>query len=561
MAGQQRALTIYRIREAIAGTPVTAFEDAIANPQNLTSHDLAGDHDFEARLFVAPSDEKKPPWVEFLEPGFGELTEVADAVTNSAVLVLKVRYYKDLFFGFAFGFGRYLLKPDSYVRNYGLRAALNAIYPSLDVGETLDPARVRAVDAKTVAANTLHTRRQADRRTTFETFGIDVQSDLLKAVTGWPTETDTWGTRIGGADALHLNRAIDFRDLGKLCRQIERIHRRDDYRDRFAWVDNIHAITDPGLIADLDAALLERLKSRDVARLELAPPELVEWDETSAFRFSVEPDVGRVDLALADYLDALETQGKLAELTIRRLRTAHRVEAWRADGEVIHRWSVFRCLSGELELGGSTYLVSDGDFFEAAADYVDELNDYIKSLQEAARVLPLSAEGTKEADYNEFAANSSTDYLLLDKRTVRVSSSTSPIEICDIMTDDGCFIHVKRKLGSSSLSHLFAQGYVSSDLFLMSSEYRQAVLQEVQAAEEDRVNATGDQSFRGRFSTFDLAGISPGDYEVVYAIVAKWNQRELVEALPFFSKVNLRRYADDLRRLGYRVSYKRVRVA
>lgn len=94
----------------------------------------------------------------------------------------------------------------------------------------------------------------------------------------------------------------------------------------------------------------------------------------------------------------------------------------------------------------------------------------------------------------------------------------------------------------------------------MSREYREVMRREVIAAEDERAIQENDNTFRGRFSTITLEGISPTDYEVVYAIVAKWGKKELVDALPFFSKVNLRRFVDNLHRIGYKVSYKRVLV-
>jgi hypothetical protein len=42
--------------------------------------------------------------------------------------------------------------------------------------------------------------------------------------------------------------------------------------------------------------------------------------------------------------------------------------------------------------------------------------------------------------------------------------------------------------------------------------------------------------------------------------VSQWGDRNLVQALPFFSKVNLRRHADDLRRMGYKVAFKRIDI-
>jgi len=416
------------------------------------------------------------------------------------------------------------------------------------------------VDAKTVAANTLHTRRQADRRTAFEDFGLDVQRDLLRAITGRPVDTGTWGTRLTGAGALRLNKVLEIDGLGDLLRQIERTSQRDDYQERFAWIDNVRTVTDRDTIAALEDELLNKLKARDIGRLQMAPPELVDWDEIDFFRVSVKRAEEHDDVDLENYLDVLEDGGKLDTLTVKQLRTAHRLEAVQVgDGEA-RSWPAFRCIGGELDLNGDTYLISGGDFFEVAPGYIEELDDYIKQIRECDKVLPGSTVTTKEGDYNELAANSSADYLLLDKKTVRVSGKTSAIEVCDILTQDGFLIHVKRKLGSSSLSHLFAQGYVSGDLFHMSQEYREAVLAKIREAEEERFAATGDPSFVGRFSSFDPAGISPGGFEVVYAVVANWKGRTFVEALPFFSKVNLRRHARDLGRMGYKVSHKRVQA-
>lgn len=160
-----------------------------------------------------------------------------------------------------------------------------------------------------------------------------------------------------------------------------------------------------------------------------------------------------------------------------------------------------------------------------------------------------------EGLYNEEAAAHLPTNLLLDKRTVRVAANTSPIEICDVLTSDRKFVHVKRKLASSALSHLFGQGYVSGDLFLASPEYRVAVADEIEAAEADK----GSGSIFSDALDFDRP--DPAAIEVVYAVVANWNGDEVVDRLPFFSKVNLRRHTTDLRRMGYRVTFKRIDIA
>ena len=104
-------------------------------------------------------------------------------------------------------------------------------------------------------------------------------------------------------------------------------------------------------------------------------------------------------------------------------------------------------------------------------------------------------------------------------------------------------MHVKRKFGSSSLSHLFGQGAVSADLFARSREYRK------------KIRAKLTPAFR------DLIPLDRPDtaaYEVAYAIIGKWGTDPPSEKLPFFSKVNLRRHATDMQAMGYKVTYRKI---
>ncbi|MGH9043639.1 MAG: DUF6119 family protein, partial [Acidimicrobiales bacterium] len=53
---------------------------------------------------------------------------------------------------------------------------------------------------------------------------------------------------------------------------------------------------------------------------------------------------------------------------------------------------------------------------------------------------------------------------------------------------------------------------------------------------------------------FPLAALRTSDYEIVYAIVARWRGRSLVQALPFFSKISLRHIAHELHSRGFGVT-------
>ena len=558
---KRRSLTIYQLRSNLPDFDWAIKPEARTHAEVYSRTAAA---DFEARLYVEAPPATSPGWLELLHEGFGPDVEATSGALNRAVIVLRIDYYSGLrYFALTFGAGRYMLNREVVERGYGLKAALNAIYEGDDPDALSAPARVRRVDAKTVAQNTLRTLRQTNRHATFEVFGLDVQRDLLNAVTGEPADTASWGTRVAGSDAISLSIPIAFQNLGELCKRVWRTSRSKDYMARFDWVDNIQVVDNDAKTAELEDQLIQLLATDAANDFILAPPQLIDWDRIESFEFSVAADKTFDDLQLGDYVALLDDAEVRGELDIGMLRR-HRARAFDTAGTMVYEWPVLRCLSGELELLDQTYLIDEGDFYEIEVGYLAALNAYVGAIPECTTKLPDSVRTNgkelTEGAYNELASDD-PNRLLLDKKTVKVSTHTSPIEVCDVLTADRKFIHVKRKLGSSDLSHLFSQGYVSGDLFLMSPDYRHKVKEKISEAVKDRATAENEPGFIGRFtSALDFDAPDTSKIEVVYAVVAKWNGRSLETALPFFSKVNLRRHVDDLRRMGYQVTFSRIEV-
>jgi uncharacterized protein (TIGR04141 family) len=92
------------------------------------------------------------------------------------------------------------------------------------------------------------------------------------------------------------------------------------------------------------------------------------------------------------------------------------------------------------------------------------------------------------------------------------------------------------------LSHLFAQGLVSGELFRRDEEFRRMV------------NAKLPASYRLGAS---VGCIDAARFEIVYAIVSKSTK---ALNIPFFSKVNLRNADRRLKTFGYRVSLLKVQA-
>ena len=407
---------------------------------------------------------------------------------------------------------------------------LSRTYPKLGPTPTLPPLN-----------KYFRSRKQTSHAAAFEAFDIDRLRDLLTLAAGRPPAPTNWGTRVNGGNAFSFTRGVVFEDLGDLCHELVADHDRTDYRRQFAWLDSVRPVGDPDEIARLEQGVIERLRAENIAELDLAPPEIIDWSMVDSFRFHFDRGFERPDLRLQDYLRGLRNRDELESLDVPFLRSRQATAL--LSGEPALRWPIWRCLTGEIELGGSTYVLDEGEFFAVERDYMDGINQELQQIPGSAVALPAANGGMREGEYNELAARPD-DRLLLDKQLVRTRESTTPIEVCDILTADRQLIHVKRHLGSSDLSHLFSQGAVSAELLQMNPAFRDEVGRKI--AELDNT---------GRFRFIDPRQLNPDQFEVVYAIIHGWRGRSLTEALPFFSKVNLRRTARELRSRGYQVSH------
>jgi uncharacterized protein (TIGR04141 family) len=545
------ALTCYALNNEVDGQPIHQQRDFIDDEdRRITSYGPVSGRQFEAELFVSSVPPHEPRWADFLRSGFGSNVDILRSASVGAVIVVRIgsggsRQYFALTFGIS---GRHLLKDGAWQRAYGLRTALNLIYPSGGVSDE-ELSRLVALDAKRRGGETLRSRRQSSRATTFEGFDLDRLRDVVDAATGRPSNAQVWGPRISGGDALHFSTEISFDELGALCQQIAAAHARDDYRERFGWLDNIQPVTDPELREALEEAVREALVNERLEELDLAPPEIVDWTRVVSFRFHFDGRrrLVRPDMRLQDYVVGLRQEGVLADVDVAYLKR-RRISALDADDEPVHRWSVWRCLTGELQIEGHTYVLDEGEFFVIATDYLSEVNQFVERLPDSSVTLPAAGSRMREKDYNESAAEA-LDAVLLDRATISTSAATTPIEICDLLTRDKQLIHVKRHLGSRDLSHLFAQGFVSAELLQEDEQFRVAAQQKV-------IELTDSM----REEIFGREGIVTSDFEVVYAIIAEWRDRRLEEALPFFSKVNLRRTVQSLSSRGFGVSCVRVPV-
>jgi uncharacterized protein (TIGR04141 family) len=137
---------------------------------------------------------------------------------------------------------------------------------------------------------------------------------------------------------------------------------------------------------------------------------------------------------------------------------------------------------------------------------------------------------------------------MLDRNTITLPGRTA-IEPCDLFSNAGHFVHVKRrKRGSAPLSHLFAQSVVSATLLLQEQQYRHEV----------RVRV---ENLRPGFGALIAEPPAASSHPVVLALMTDAGRTgNVADELPFFTKVFLRQNVRVLRAMGFAVHLDEIPV-
>lgn len=475
-------------------------------------------------LFVIASLPRSPKWTDFFE-GYLDLGIFGRTSSTGAVLVLPVA---DRIMAVTFGTrGRYMLRDDCYEERFGLKVVLNSI------GE----GRLRSIDKHTFDAIPKHTREQTSRDAAPFEFSLDVERDLLRAVTG-ALEDVTLGRMLTGMDALRASVEVDLITLPEFLGAYLVRFFSDSYKERFPWVDKIADVRDRDTHDLLDLLLMDTIARHDFARCWLAAPDIVDWFSVSGFKYSkgISAPVHN-DIHLDTFLQTLAGPPSLALFAQRNIYCTG------DDGEIKASWPAYRCLYCEIDYGGESYLLSGGKWYQVARDFRDEVNNSFNRLQFIDLRWPEYDDDSEGAYLRRVQAQQPSQFALMDQKFIFHGPIRSKIEFCDIFTRTNDLIHVKRYGNAGGLSHLFSQGLVSADLLLVDSEFREKVRDRLPIIYKEQIPTSRP---------------SPDRFRVVYAIIS---QSQSTLSLPFFSRLSLKHAVHRLEGLGYQVMLSKIAVS
>ena len=213
------------------------------------------------------------------------------------------------------------------------------------------------------------------------------------------------------------------------------------------------------------------------------------------------------------------------------------------SGTDIYKWKIYNCIYCEISKNNTTFILSNGKWYEINKDFVETVNDDYKNIinDNSTIELPPSKSGEHENMYNKRVGDDNDSICNMDRKMIHIGGARQQIEFCDLLTKKNEIIHVKRYGASSVLSHLFSQGLVSGELFLSDEGFRKKLR---------------DKLPNGFKSKAPQKKPNAAEYEIVYAIISKYKELEI----PFFSKVNMRNAVRRLKAFGYKVSLINIEI-
>jgi len=515
-----RPFTIYLIKQGYERPT-----EILHNIRQFLRHTVRYNNRRVGELYIKPARQREPAWLSFFR---GAIDEPAVRPVNQSTSAVLLSSSAGRMFALTFGYGKTLLEPGTFEEDFGIKVTLNGV----------DHTKVRSVDRVTLDTISRHSQIQASRAADIREFGLDVEQDLLRAVTG-PPRDPALGRKLTGREALHTTAGVTPGTLNDLLSRLLQEYAKTDYREQFSWVDHIQEVRDQATNRTLDEEVVQRLLNRDWEKAWLTPPDLVDWTRTAGFKYrDTQQAELHDDLHLSDFLDELP-EG--AGLDVEALKHHHRVFRIASETNATEQtWSIHRCLYAEVEVGDRQYLLNNGKWYRVDQDYLRQVSRDLAGIPAAVVPLPECTETTEPA-YNQRAAGGQPGlFALMDGRPIRHPTQNDQIEFCDLYTTNREIIHIKRYGFSSVLSHLFAQGLVSGNLFFHDAEFRHKV--NVQLPPTHRLPNPDNRP-------------RDGEYTIIFGIITK-SAGPLT--LPFFSRVNLRAAHRQLTNLGYTVQLARI---
>lgn len=506
---------------------IRSFDECIKKEAKKESkeYNLKRSVGIEGKIYVHKPKEQSPDWFGLLNRLSHEPIETKKNASNKAIIVFK---HKNRFFTLTYGYGKSMLNESTLVRNFGLIVAANLI----------DPKKIKSLNSMTIEDVIVDTQKQSTEFVTQDQFQTNRSGEIMKSLSGSP-KSETIAKFVTGTDSLTATRQMNIEEIASDIDYYYSVFQQKDYqKNGFEWLDNVQRIKDSILKAKLEGKLVQAITQNE--KVVIAPNKIIDWQEIKGFYLTgtrkKKPQNPSVLINYDEYFDYIRSKN-LKNIIDKMKRDA--LYGINLDEVDIKISNIYDSVVFETMLDNRKYLLCYGDWYEINHQFYTQIKDRIRNVRTCSLSLPCCTRGEREDHYNSRIANGNNNFALMDQKNYQPKEyGYSKIEPCDIVTMQKQFIHIKKGGSSSKLSHLFAQGSVSSRILAKEYEFKTHINEVVESKfgpdflkEEDRNH----------------------EYEIVFAIIDHRNG-PIEEVLPFFSMVNLSQTLDNLESMKFNYS-------
>ena len=482
----------------------------------------------EGRIYITSTEENTVEWLDTLNSYTKDNLEedLYKNKSNKAVLMLKYgenEENKEYIFSLVYGYGRTMLDDKYIVKNFGLRTAINLI----------EESNIKSLNSLNISRDYIDIQRQALSYVSHSDLQVNTNADILKSISGKAPSSSIFSS-ISGADNLRFSAKSDV-SLSELLKGVLNAYKSDSYKEKgLEWIDHIQAVRDIKIIASLDKELIDHIKSRSSENPIIAPNKIISYLDIEGYFISGMNISHKIKENFYDDIPSEQFWEFLSDKTedekiLDKLKNCS-LYCWTND--FAHKISsIYDSLFIEIDHNNEKFFINNGDWFKIESAYYGYITNKIDNIAIFSNpIVPSCAENWNEGEFNEkFAASDPNRFKLFDKKNFHLPNyGHSKIEPADIITTEKQFIHVKKGGSSANLSHLFAQGVVSAQLYKNEKKFIK------------EINETFGE---GYFKSDDKI-------EVIYGIIDKRYDKKASEILPFFSMINLSQHYDVLSSMG-----------
>ena len=482
----------------------------------------------EGRIYIASTEENTVEWLDTLNSYTKDSLErdLYKNKSNKAVLMLKYEKSeekKEYIFSLVYGYGRTMLDDRYIVKNFGLRTAINLI----------EESSIKSLNSLNISRDYIDIQRQALSYVSHSDLQVNTNADILKSISGKAPSSSNFSS-MSGADNLRFSAKSDV-NLSELLEDVLNAYKSDSYKKKgLEWIDHIQTVRDSKIIATLDKEVINHIKDDSLDNPVIAPNKIISYLDIEGYFISGMNSSHKLKGNFYDDIPSEQFWEFLSDKTedekiLDKLKNCS-LYCWTNDSA--HKISsIYDSLFIEIDHNNEKFFINNGDWFKIESAYYGYITNKIDNIAIFSDpIIPSCAENWNEGEFNEkFAKSDPNRFKLFDKKNFQLKDyGHSKIEPADIITIDKQFIHIKKGGSSANLSHLFAQGVVSAQL------YKNEIL---------FINEINKLFEEGYFKPDD-------EIEVIYGVIDKRFTKKASEILPFFSMVNLSQHYDNLSNMG-----------